>query len=81
MKFITQFFKKRMLYHIQKRRMQFAVNKCIKKYKLDDEEEQRKIITEYNKIQDNKRSFGRKHRELVQEKVSFMIQHEIIKVK
>lgn len=61
--------------------MQSAIDKCISKYNLNDPEEQRKIIIEHNKIQDCKRSYGRKHREMVQEKVSFMIQHGLIKIK
>lgn len=32
-------------------------------------------------MNESKRSFGRKYREELQEKVSFMIKHEIIKVK
>lgn len=81
MNFIKQFFKKRMVYHLLKRRRQTAIDKCIEKYNLNDPEEQRKIINEHNKIQDSKRCYGRKYRALVQEKVSFMIQHELIKIK
>ena len=81
MNFIKHFFKKRILYHLQKKRMQTVIDKCIEKYNLNDPEEQRKIIIEHNKIQDNKRSYGRKHQEMVQEKISFMIQNELIKIK
>ena len=65
----------------EKRRNQRLINSYIETHNLNDLEEQKHIISQYNLMNESKRSFGRKYREELQEKVSFMIKHEIIKVK
>jgi hypothetical protein len=71
----------RLILLTEKRRKQRIINSYIETHNLNDVEEQRHIISQYNLMHESKRSFGRKYREELQEKVSFMIRHEIIKVK
>lgn len=72
---------KRLMVLTEKRRKQRLINSYIETHNLNDLEEQKHIISQYNLMNESKRSFGRKYREELQEKVSFMIKHEIIKVK
>ena len=72
---------KRLMVLTEKRRNQRLINSYIETHNLNDLEEQKHIISQYNLMHESKRSFGRKYREELQEKVSFMIKHEIIKVK
>jgi hypothetical protein len=71
----------RLILLTEKRRKQRLINSYIETHNLNDVQEQRHIISQYNLMHESKRSFGRKYREELQEKVSFMIRHEIIKVK
>ena len=71
----------RLMFLTEKRRKQRLINSYIETHNLNDLEEQRHIVSQYNLMHESKRSFGRKYREELQEKVSFMIRHEIIKVK
>lgn len=71
----------RLMVLAEKRRKQRLINSYIETHNLNDLEEQRHIISQYNLMNESKRSFGRKYREELQEKVSFMIKHEIIKIK
>lgn len=71
----------RLMVLTEKRRKQRLINSYIETHNLNDLGEQRHIISQYNLMNESKRSFGRKYREELQEKVSFMIKHEIIKVK
>lgn len=71
----------RLILLTEKRRKQRIINSYIETHNLNDVEEQRHIISQYNLMHESKRSFGRKYREELHEKVSFMIRHEIIKVK
>lgn len=71
----------RLMVLTEKRRKQRLINSYIETHNLNDLEEQKHIISQYNLMHESKRSFGRKYREELQEKVSFMIKHEIIKVK
>jgi hypothetical protein len=72
---------KRLILLTEKRRKQRLINSYIETHNLNDLEEQRHIISQYNLMHESKRYFCRKYREELQEKVSFMIRHEIIKVK
>lgn len=72
---------KRLIALTEKRRKQRLINSYIETHNLNDLEEQKHIISQYNLMNESKRSFGRKYREELQEKISFMIKHEIIKVK
>jgi hypothetical protein len=71
----------RLILLTEKRRKQRLINSYIETHNLNDVKEQRHIISQYNLMHESKRSFGRKYRDELQEKVSFMIRHEIIKVK
>jgi hypothetical protein len=71
----------RLMVLTEKRRKQRLINSYIETHNLNDLEEQKHVISQYNLMHESKRSFGRKYREELQEKVSFMIKHEIIKVK
>ena len=71
----------RLMVLTEKRRKQRLINSYIETHNLNDLEEQKHIISQYNLMHESKRSFGRKYREELQEKVSFMIRHEIIKIK
>lgn len=49
--------------------------------RLHDPEEQKRLITQFNMIQDGKSGiFGRKHKMIVENKISYMIRNGIIKV-
>ncbi len=80
MNLLKKFFAGRLLYHLKKRREKNIVKSYIKKHNLNNVEEQKKVISQYNLMQENKRAFGRKHKQLIEEKVCFMIKNEIIKV-
>lgn len=71
----------RLMVLTEKRRKQRLINSYIETHNLNDLEEQKHVISQYNLMHESKRSFGRKYREELQEKVSFMIKHEIIKIK
>lgn len=71
----------RLMVLTEKRRKQRLINSYIETHNLNDLEEQKHVISQYNLMHESKRSFGRKCREELQEKVSFMIKHEIIKIK
>lgn len=71
----------RLMVLLEKRRKQRLINSYIQTHNLNNLEEQKHIISQYNLMNESKRSFGRKYREELQEKVSFMIKQEIIKVK
>lgn len=51
-----------------------------KAYGLLDENEQRRIIDEYNKVQERTSTLNFNNRKLIEDKVSFMIRNGIIKV-
>ena len=65
----------------RKRERKILIQKVIKKYKLDDVDEQKDIIEKYKLIQTNKRAFGRKAALHIQEKMEFMLHHNLIKLK
>jgi hypothetical protein len=64
----------------RKRNQKKQVNSIIEKYKLNDPVERQKIIDQYLLIQKSKRAFGRKERLHIEDKISFMIHHKLIKV-
>lgn len=80
MNLIKKFFAGRLLYHLRKKLEKSIVKNYIKKHNLNNIDEQKKVISQYNLMQENKRAFGRKHKQLIEEKVCFMIKNEIIKV-
>lgn len=71
----------RFLFLKKKRERKILIKKVIKKYKLDDVEEQKEIIEKYKLIQTNKRAFGRKTALHIQEKMEFMLHYNLIKLK
>ena len=65
----------------RKRERKILIQKVIKKYKLDDVDEQKDIIEKYKLIQTNKRAFGRKAALHIQEKMEFMLHYNLIKLR
>lgn len=64
----------------RKRNQKKHLNSIIEKYNLNDPIERQKIIDQYLLIQQNKRAFGRKARHHIEDKISFMIHHNLIQV-
>jgi hypothetical protein len=71
----------RFLFLKRKKERKILIQKVIKKYKLDDIEEQKDIIEKYKLIQTRKRAFGRKAALHIQEKMEFMLHYNLIKLK
>lgn len=65
---------------IRKRAQKKQVESIIKKHNLKDPIEQQKIIDQFVLMQQNKRAFGRKTRQLIRDKIRFMVYHNLIKV-
>lgn len=57
-----------------------AILEAEKKSNLHDPDEQRKLITQFNLIQEGKSNLGRKTKAEVEGKISYMIRKGIIKV-
>lgn len=70
----------RFQYLIRKRNQKKLVESIIEKHNLKDPKEQQKIIDQFYLMQKSKRAFGRKAKELIRDKISFMIEYELIKV-
>ena len=67
--------------YLQRKRAQKAHTKAIiDKYKLNDPIERERIVYQYQIIQSSKRAFGRKKRQNIKDKISFMIYHGLIKI-
>lgn len=70
----------RFLYLIRKRAQKKHTQAIIKKYNLNDKAEQERIINQFEMMQSSKRAFGRKKKQNIKDKISFMIYHGLIKV-
>jgi hypothetical protein len=70
----------RFKYLIRKRAQKKYVQGIIKKYNLNDKAEQERIIYEFEMMQSSKRAFGRKKKQNIKDKISFMIYHGLIKI-
>lgn len=71
----------RFLYLKRKRNNKIIISKVISKYNLDNPEEQKKLIEQYQLLQKNKHAFGRKARLHIEEKIQFMLLNGLIKLK
>lgn len=83
MKFLTSIKRNlsiRFQYLLRKRAQKALVKSIIKKHNLKDAAERQKIIDQFILMQKNKRVFGRKTKQLIKDKINFMIYHGLIKV-
>lgn len=65
---------------LEKKRVQKKqIEAIIAKYKLNDANEQKKIIDNYLLSQKSKRAFGRKEKLHIEEKIDFMIHYNLLK--
>ena len=65
---------------IRKRAQKKQTQAIIKKYNLNDKAERERIIYQFEMMQSSKRAFGRKAKQKIKDKISFMIHHNLIKV-
>jgi hypothetical protein len=70
----------RFQYLIRKRNQKKLVESIIARHNLKDPIEQQNIIDQFLLIQNNKRAFGRKTKDVIRDKVRFMIYYKLIKV-
>jgi hypothetical protein len=70
----------RFQYLKRKRAQKKYVQDIIKKYNLNDKKEQERIIYQFETMQSSKRAFGRKEKQNIKDKISFMIYHGLIKI-
>jgi hypothetical protein len=81
MNFIKRLMEKRYELLQRKRNKKKYIEQYIKKHGLDCIHEQRRVIKDANKLVEGYRGFGRKYRRELKEKVNFMIEYQLIKVK
>lgn len=78
---LPKFIKHRLVLFNLKKKTKEEIEVINQKYNLKDENEQRKLIKEFNLIQTKESNLSRKEREMVETKIRFLIQTEQLQVR